>query len=793
MIFQVFEASPPPDSVMKVAGKLICSYPGPAIELSLKIAHDPPFVKELVSFLIHMDVDRLDSEPTTTKAGSTVPETRGTADPRYISQLLIAILLGMGKEANVVRISKRIADDVCWKDAENPWRRSPLWLIIRVAIQTTVESSHIYKSFMAFFHAELLQRFLQHNLSAEPTSPNTIPAQLIHVARVKTGRRVHKLGDSLSPELLENLRIISQNVEQYLQAKWSKEQEVPVLPPLPLPVPETDTTISLLKSRPYLTKILRPDSCQSVSTVFDPHHSPRICDARDLHDLSSKEGLGKALQKDPRFALVDFEFLVQEKLDSWVKENIHNTSACQTLGSCLGQYISVARKLYSSNPEAKSIMLLTIMELWVALDTVATVQCPLLVSYSPEIPTSFLDPLLLRKAKSIERAAKIECYLRDRHSRISCSTSIFSEQFEPSMFAVRYFQGSSELQGIKTSIEQNARSVRAEKCAEVKRMNAKHASLTKDIANSVCEYKKKLWISCSSHSYLCHKCALESEASKMRIDVHEWPLPDYPDEEAAAVVFELNCPPVFAIWRSHTYEILRDIGMHGQAQLRFEPRVLVRNCAGLSKWSTEITGRITFGSCTKSFFHSHYRNQPIPSQESQVCVNNGLKFRFYDSKKHEHVPSSFTPNLEQHCTLLLAKDGSYHHLQYAVERTTYAHNATIINQADCPINLNIHEHLAFSNLRCGPYLQWKNIARELRTKVLTFAREEVHMLLTQAAWQIGPLSDDMSIREWHLELGVPEFGRVLIREAADLLSYVEANWMEATTVKTISTLLSIVL
>ncbi len=54
---------------MEVEGKLICSYPGPAVELPLDVAHDSSFVEQLVSFLVQMDVDQLDA-PTTTKAQS---------------------------------------------------------------------------------------------------------------------------------------------------------------------------------------------------------------------------------------------------------------------------------------------------------------------------------------------------------------------------------------------------------------------------------------------------------------------------------------------------------------------------------------------------------------------------------------------------------------------------------------------------------------------------------------------------------------------------------------------------
>jgi hypothetical protein len=273
----------------------------------------------------------------------------------------------------------------------------------------------------------------------------------------------------------------------------------------------------------------------------------------------------------------------------------------------------------------------------------------------------------------------------------------------------------------------------------------------------------------------------------MRITPHEWPLPTR-HLEGEAVVFELNCPLVFAIWRTRTYQILRDVGMAHIASSPFRPTrpFFLEEYRGLAAWSKEgRSGRITFASETKPFLKSHYNSIKLPADKDGVCVNNGQCFRLYDREREENVPSSFDLNLDSYCTLRLP-DGSYGHLQYAVAHTTHAHNETIVNQGTCPTNLNLHEQLAFSNLRCGPHLQWMNIARELRASVLTFSREEVHTLITQAAWQIGPLSDDGSSREWHFILGVPDFGLVLIREAMDLLLRIEANWTEGTTIKSIS-------
>lgn len=759
---------------MSIEGKLICSYPGPAIELPLGIAHDVSFVEQLASFLVQMDGDHLDAEATTTKAGSEVQETRSTTHPQYISQLLIMILRGMGKEAKVTRITKRIADDACWDNAQNPWRRSPLWLVLRVAIQTTADSCETYKAFMVFFQAELLQTFLDLDFSSE----------LLFIARAKTSRRVHKLGASAYPRLLEKVHSVGKAIEKCLQRRWLEEQHLQTNSPPYIPdlsAIDDDTTISLCNSRAYLSKVMSPDPSQHNFVTFCPSYSPRL---RDTFNFNHPDGLSEAFKANPYIALADFEVLVQERLDDWVSENRYDKSSCQKLGTCLEQYISSATTHYSSSPEDQSLMILTIMELWVALDTVAVIHCPLLSSYPPDIPISILHPLLLRKAKSIERAAGIELYLRRRYSNTSVETSVFSDQLEQTTFSVRYFRSSSTLQEIKASIEKEAADTRERKRAELQELNTEHASLTERIRKLTCDYYENYrgW---SSHSNSCFKCQLQSRANRLRITVHEWPLPTRP-LEAEAIVFELNCPPVFAIWRTCTYEVLRDIGMAHVKVSEFKLRVLLEDYTGLATWSKKGTsGRIALGSVTKSFLNSHYRDVAIPTDEDHVCVNNGLRFRLYDTVNGECVLPTFNLSLDSFCTLHLHGD-LYKHLQYAVSHTTYAHNETIVNQGDCPVNLSIHEQLAFSNLRCGSQLQWKNIARELRTKVLTFSREEVHTLITQAAWQIGPLSDDAFVRPWHFELEISDFGLVLIRESRDLLSQIEANWVEGTTVKSIS-------
>ncbi|THH06264.1 hypothetical protein EW146_g9666, partial [Bondarzewia mesenterica] len=122
---------------------------------------------------------------------------------------------------------------------------------------------------------------------------------------------------------------------------------------------------------------------------------------------------------------------------------------------------------------------------------------------------------------------------------------------------------------------------------------------------------------------------------------------------------------------------------------------------------------------------------------------------------------------------------------FAVERTDHTSNRVIADQFECPKDLSLHEHLAFASLRSGPRLQWLNVAREVSSNSLTFNREEVHTLITQSAWQVGPLSEDGTHHEWHAELRSAEFCHVLLWELDRLLGNVQANWLEGVTARTI--------
>ena len=777
--FEAFEVSPQNTKIMTTTGKLLCSYPGPAIRVPTDIFKDEYFLRELSSFLVQMDVDRLDSTPTTSKGGSVVYEVRESVHPRYISELLMGILGGCGQPADVDRITKRIGDEILWDNALKPWRRSPLWLTLRVSLQSSLrgsDDSDLYKHFMLFFHAYLLRICVS----------QAFPSELLYAMRVKTARRLSKLGPAVSRHVFEVVHNISKETEALLSKRWTAFQAKgsigPTLQPKGLDV-VGDTGISLQNSHDYLSKTLRSDSQGRPQMRFTPPHETRLNTLRDFAQLTNGQ-LESAIAKDRRIAIADFELIVERNLESWVAASENNEDAPDVIASCIQQYCNGAKPLYGANPEDNSIMILTIMDLWVALDTIATWQCPLMKQYSPEIPPSFLHPLLLHRSSTLKRALRIEEYLCRRHAEARELTPILSNNVDGSSFAVKYFRASKDLQGLYDDVIAFAKQERASKRAELDSLNKNYKSLLSEASNM--DHKWLTNTRWDTHSATCRKCQLEKRAKALEIHVHEWPLSEL-EVLAQQTVFELSPPCAFSAWRDITYMILRDLGLSSIPDSRDQPKVFLHSFSGLQRWaaSRKKDYRLTIGSTTKSFSdQSHYKTVRIPADESSVLVNNGLSFELFDRIRGSWTIDSFSKSsVKELCTPPMPSPSPYHHLHRFVSGTEHTSNDIIASQSDCPEEITLHEFLAFSGLRSGSRLQWLNIARELASPYLSFRREEVHTLVTQAAWQLGPLSD--GVREWHVDLGIQSFGNALLRELESLLETIRTNWLEEVTVRTI--------
>ncbi|OAX31575.1 hypothetical protein K503DRAFT_812025 [Rhizopogon vinicolor AM-OR11-026] len=222
-----------------------------------------------------------------------------------------------------------------------------------------------------------------------------------------------------------------------------------------------DTYLSLNTSREYIRHALYNQHSSSAPTSFNPSH--HVCGTIDDFLDTDSSFLAVTHTAEPSLTPADFEAVIRLGIDDWVAHVSFQTAetACISIES------------YKGNPEILSIVFITLVELWVAnaMDKIVVGQIPLLEEYSPEIPLSLLERLLIRKSSALDHIKLVHTYLEARHHGTSSCPSVFLSTTKDKSFAVRYFHESSNLKSLKLDIEADAEKERKEKKEELGTLN----------------------------------------------------------------------------------------------------------------------------------------------------------------------------------------------------------------------------------------------------------------------------------------------------------------------------------
>ncbi|KAJ5380694.1 uncharacterized protein N7496_003122 [Penicillium cataractarum] len=470
VILEAFEVCAQDEQVLAAPGALMRRFPGVSVVLPAAKMAEPTFRSYLATSISQLDSEEVSAmRPKSKKAGTVVDEFRDTAHPGLVTEGLMTQLLAFGKPRNQndLPITKSVRDEVNWRDAYLPWRRSPAWLVLRVAIQLTLrrsfppeECSAQYKNFLLYLMAGLGSK------ASSYMPPHTVVDGL-SVIRTKLGRRAYKLHDSVFPfvshVVYEATKMISDELLTFQQLM--KDGTRRTLPQLPTSVDTEHCCLSL------------PNCKQGIYDAMHYSTEPRkefVFSRKSSDHFSINEHGFPALMQDSIMALNAFEKWVEETLQplthgakvSWM------TQACYEVEKLAEQYFTIAAPRYADNPPARSLMMLTILELWVAVDKMGNLICPLVKDFPPEIPANFLDPLLLPKWSQMQRAERFFDYIRRRRDSADPSApSIFSD---PSArgFAVRYYDVFPDHQSLRAAIETYARSYREMKEQELARLTS---------------------------------------------------------------------------------------------------------------------------------------------------------------------------------------------------------------------------------------------------------------------------------------------------------------------------------
>ncbi|KAJ9131694.1 Phosphate system positive regulatory protein PHO81 [Coniochaeta hoffmannii] len=699
IIFEAFELTPPNRAIVTTRGRLKRCFPGLAVAVPIATFNDSGFRSTVCNTLAKMShQEATEMKSTTRKAGQHHTENRDTTNPQLITEFLMSYLEAVGSPVSVPKIWKNTREEVMWSSGLLPWHRSPVWLLIRVAMQTTFSrldtSRDYYKEFMVFCMAKV---------TAQAISLD-IPSDILHCLTSRISKRLSKLGPKIGQAWLASVESTLRGATEHLHAVWKRviasdrDLQTEVLSTLDF---KKDSVLQFPVLDEYIQFVEQSPSSDSLPDAFSPPHLTTTFPSDTLPVISTSSA------DVIDYALAAFEEWVSSNLSGWLESHVLNPGTCGDLGQSLQKYYALASSQYKANPEAISIMLLTCLELWIACDKSATRQHPLMLCYNPEVPVPLLQSLILPLKLQLERLSRIEDYLGRRTNQAKYDSSlIFSKFGHQNSFAVRYFATSKVHQDLRANIEKWAHKNRELKKSELCREKKEYNRLMNLYATSQCEEKDQ-WCpfigkARSAHSPSCTRCAHKKTASNMRIAVDEWPLPQR-RLEAQATVFELKCPQAFNDWRDATLLLNMDV----------------------------------LKSDNSSYARPEWRNQAVSgATESSICVNNGLTYQYLDDDRGCFTNTvDKTEKIPQMCTYQLQH---YKALQQFVYRPHLKpdgpqHNVLISQQHACPSDMSLEEFKALGTIPLGVRLQWRNILQQLSLPSIDFKKLVTSLVLFQVA------------------------------------------------------------
>ncbi|KAK0740027.1 hypothetical protein B0T18DRAFT_490812 [Schizothecium vesticola] len=682
VVFEAFEASPSSRDVLAAEDALRWDFPGRAAQIPLAVFSDKLLMEQLAVFMDQAGSEQLDRfMARARKAGVSIPETRDSANPALVSQMLMPMIEAIGSSVDVPRLRKRVRDDASICNADQPWRRLPFWLVLRVAVQRHLcltfgngKGRACYK----FLLCALLARLL------EDCAGNLAP-ELTILLRAKLCRRLAKLemdAAKAPPEHKSAYRQLSdstscffisaiKNATSAVELAWKTSKE--------------SLRLTLGNSAEYLGDLLRASS------------------------KTGKATWDKVLESDDDGATAD---QVQHYTDQCCKlaelEDDTEQNRAKTSAPSVG-CVSVAKRIADFHRH------LEFFDLWTQMDECAVSACPLLAEYHPAFRAELLDVLQIPTLKDMERLQRIQEYLRDRcvGSRFGEKTMLSSPDRD--CFAARFMSGSAALGDLQRKVVAESERSKARAEASWRKACDKYDKLTNKIFSCVCACIKPRPKGLPM-SRRCDWCKNRRSRNKLKVKIHEDFLPSDPSL-SAAVVFELATPDYLAAYRDATWTIVRELAHPDRPPIPSpSPKIRLGEYQPLKLFTKTDSRSISIASSTKSFSQTHYNKVKMKAEKSAVVLPHGPDFRLYDQTSGLWVDDLQMPFTFNHlCGISVRKEYMFTNPQPSHDPEGPSSYEAIATQNRRPADVSAHEFLSHQRLLSGRSRRWLSLLAELTT------------------------------------------------------------------------------
>lgn len=731
------------------------------------------------------------------KGGQSIAESRDSTDPALVIDMLMSLLEGLGSGVQVQSVRKKVRDDVLLGSSEIPWRRSPYWLVLRVALRRMLREmlDHkcagkgrvYYKFIICSMLAELLNDCVEH-LQPEMT------LQL----RSKLCRRMAKLkadSTTCSPSLrpLYNQLFAStsgeiesmvNHVTERVSLQWDdfKARVTRRIPILPCRAPEADLCMRLDNSGAFLKAQLS----QKLSPIS------RTSSA-DLPQVQEETILEVGRLADRYISLQDSENAVAMKM---ITGSQKPQQLCISLSMGIVDLLTIVGDTFDNDSILMSRHLLRLFELWTNMDKAAISLCPLLKEYHPLFIPDALDVLCLMTRDEMKRLLRVQQYIRNRVASHKKSLgTIFDTPRQASSFPAKYVSSTAaghQMLITATLIDDASLAARRTTLSELERLTKRYDSLTQSMNDLTCTCTVSPTGKKIVHG--CRRCPKFWQRRKLKISVHEDFLPsadtDQHNAQRAAILLELLSPQYLSAYRTATWRLYL-LGTTVHSSTKAIPKLLLEDITNLKKFSLVANNTFTLASRKKSFSQTHYGKLKLPKTPNQVTFPFGAEMSYYDTVSrlwadelpkipwYQHLLGPWLPQglPDPYETprgvlgLLLHHPSSYE---------------IVASESMRPQSTSGNDFCASQRAVSARGRRWLEILKEMAASNFDFSNRATNSLLHRLAMQAGPAAlEKGTLREVHWVFSCEKFCYRLKERLEAWMVTMEQNWRQVDRMSTV--------
>ncbi|CAF4113732.1 unnamed protein product [Rotaria sp. Silwood2] len=691
--------------------------------------------------------------PKSYKASREVTEIRDVPVSHYVCQWWIQRFPGITIENSshtLVQFNKKHRDQVRWNNGHLPFRRSGLWMTIKVVFQTILTKrlgnigTTVYKL--------LITHFLTYMIYMRQTAMDSILTidLLVHCLR-KILRRLNKIESSLPT-------IDSNDINKWIQlTKHEIQKRIDEIFPnmdwqTSIKINEEQNNKQLLIDSNLNDPELYRHSCEAFKNYLNSDNSKishktsfnfPICDdmidIEQGHFIHSFNVLTNQFKYTVGTALSQMEIWAISWAEQWISgpaSGRKETEHFQMLLRFFEDYQNHALMHYcpekcTTDPIGYTRFLLTSLTIIRAMHQKLCQDKKLerLQFHCIDIPNmmDLFEYWILPNREDMIRARDLyEYFNKFKHkSYPDLLTNIEAENSFGVYFAAQSTKINNCLRKIQTQTEQN----KTAKIQEVQHAKDKYHRLMNSINGCPCMCYGVL------DSRQCRRCRIEQQANNIQVSIYECPVPSQ-RASALAVMFELRMPIEVRCYRDVLWQFVNRSQHRPERRMYEWLRVRPHSCTLEPLFTGPSDCKVKLVSSTNSITQSHISNPPIAlASIDDFLYENSLQVEISPTQ-----PLSFQDECQRLTPQLNHPD--YKHLQYSVISTQFVQNRVIADLSHTRHKLKPNQFIEFGSFRSGHRLQWWNLLAMLEMDSLSLNEESVAVLIIHAILQYGPMTEN---------------------------------------------------